>query len=272
MKKFLFLFVLVLSFFAFQLPVYAMPTSYTRTTSDLRLPSDVTPTSDIIDKVLRTPSVDAKEKIYDFADLLTDAEESKIYIQLNEYIQNTGLDATIVTTDNLNGFEINEYTYNFYDYNDFQASGVAFVIYKGPEGVSIFMGNNGPRNGEVFAAYTDNRTAQILKYVYEHHIRSENYVGACEDYIKLIDGFYIKTFGEYKVGDPKEELKKEIPWVTLIIVSLTLTFIIVVLVFTKYQKPERRVDLTIKKAFNTTSSNVKCEYDKPVNWKNNGNS
>ena len=164
MKKLLFLVIIVLSFFAFQLPVYAMPTSYTRTTSDLRLPDDVTPTSDILDKVLRTPSVDAKEKVYDFADLLTDAEESKIYIQLNEYIQNTGLDAAIVTTDNLNGFEINEYTYNFYDYNDFKASGVAFVIYKGPEGVSIFMGNNGPRNGEVFAAYTDTEYGISPKY------------------------------------------------------------------------------------------------------------
>ncbi len=54
------------------------------------------------------------------------------------------------------------------------------------------------------------------------------------------------------------------PWIEITIISVVLTFIVTVLVITKYQKPEKRSDLTIKKSINQTSMIVKCEYDRPL--------
>ena len=261
MKKKLLLLLLFVCAFSLKL-VHAQPTVYERTPGNLLLPSDVDMTKISVDAVMRVPAVDAKAKIYDFADLLTDAEESQIYIQLNEFTNNTGLDAVIVTTSDLAGFAMSDYTYNFYDYNDFKDNGIAFVIYVSEDTRSIYMGNNGPRNSEVFTAYTDSRVASILKYVYQNHIQKNDYVGACESFIKLADGFYIKSFGTYHVTDGGDVVKT-FPWVSIVIITVFVSFIIVVLVISKFQKHEKKVDTTLKKAIQTSSMIVKCEYDRP---------
>ena len=261
MKKKLLLLLLFVCAFSLKL-VHAQPTVYERTPGNLLLPSDVDMTKISVDAVMRVPAVDAKAKIYDFADLLTDAEESQIYIQLNEFTNNTGLDAVIVTTADLAGFAMSDYTYNFYDYNDFKDNGIAFVIYVSEDTRSIYMGNNGPRNSEVFTAYTDSRVASILKYVYQNHIQKNDYVGACESFIKLADGFYIKSFGTYHVTDGGDVVKT-FPWVSIVIITVFVSFIIVVLVISKFQKHEKKVDTTLKKAIQTSSMIVKCEYDRP---------
>lgn len=261
MKKKLLFILLFVCAFSLKL-VHAQPTVYERTPGNLLLPSDVDMTKISVDAVMRVPAVDAKAKIYDFADLLTDAEESQIYIQLNEFTNNTGLDAVIVTTADLAGFAMSDYTYNFYDYNDFKDNGIAFVIYVSEDTRSIYMGNNGPRNSEVFTAYTDSRVASILKYVYQNHIQKNDYVGACESFIKLADGFYIKSFGTYHVTDGGDVVKT-FPWVSIIIITVFVSFIIVVLVISKFQKHEKKVDTTLKKAIQTSSMIVKCEYDRP---------
>ncbi len=261
MKKKLLFILLFVCAFSLKL-AHAQPVVYERTPGNLLLPSDVDMTKISVDAVMRVPAVDAKAKIYDFADLLTDAEESQIYIQLNEFTNNTGLDAVIVTTSDLAGFAMSDYTYNFYDYNDFKDNGIAFVIYVSEDTRSIYMGNNGPRNSEVFTAYTDSRVASILKYVYQNHIQKNDYVGACESFIKLADGFYIKSFGTYHVTDGGDVVKS-FPWISIMIITVFVSFIIVVLVISKYQKREKRVDTTLKKAIQTSSMIVKCEYDRP---------
>ena len=263
MKKLLFL---VFIFF-FSVPVYAAPVTFVRTTDDLRLPTNIDTSKVNINDVLKTPSVDASAKIYDLADLLTDAEESKIYIELNEYIHNTGLDAFIVTTNNLNGYSMKDYTNNFYDYNNFGEDGVAFVIYVGSDRTSIYMGNSGVPTSEVYTAYSDNVIIEVSKYVYDNHIAKKDYLGACETYIKLIDGFYVKAYGDHRVGE-KITIDANIPWFIISVVSAVLTFIIMGLVFTKYQKPKRMIDISLKSSIDFSTMVVKCEYDRPVTNKN----
>ena len=263
-KKLLFYLILFFTFLSF-VPVHAAPTTFTRTKDDLRLPYDVGANDVVIEEVLKTPSVDEKAKIYDFANVLTEAEETKIYIQISEYIKNTGVDAVIVITNDLKGDGMDVYTNHFYNYNNFDENGIALVIYAGADRTSLYMGKYGPLKGEVFTAYSDKAMKEILKYVYENHLATQDYVGACETYIKLVDGFYVKSFGDYRVGEEKE--KTSFPWIEILIVSTALSFIIVVLVYTKYQKPPRYGDITVKNALNDTSMIVKCEYDKPVTEK-----
>ncbi|MBR3211408.1 MAG: TPM domain-containing protein [Bacilli bacterium] len=270
MKKkclFLFCFIVLISC----IKVNAAPISYSRTKDNLRVPKDVDLSKVNMDTLLKIPAVDSKAKIYDFADLLTEAEEAKLFIKINEYINNTGLDAVIVTTNDLQGLSLKDYTYGFYDYNDFSNSGISFVIYVTEEKKSIFMGNNGIPNSEVYKAYPDKTVTEILRYVYKNHIDQNDYVGACEEFIKLADGFYVKTFGSYKVGEGETE-EGGFPWVEILIVSFVLSFIVSVLLYSKYDKPQRRVDQSIKKALSSTTMIVKSEYDKPVAEKNTGNS
>jgi hypothetical protein len=155
-----------------------------------------------------------------------------------------------------------DYTNNFYDFNDFRQDGVAFTIYVGSDRTSIYMGNSGLPTSEVYTAYTDNVIIEVSKYVYDNYVAKKDYFGACESYIKLIDGFYVKAYGEHKAGEEIVE-EKSIPWITMIIISTVLTFIIMGLVITKYQKPKRLVDISMKKAIDLTSMIVKCEYDRP---------
>ena len=75
MKK---IFVLLISLFLLVLPVYASTNTYSRTTTDLKVPKKIKYKSSMEHNVLLTPSVNANEKIYDFAELLTEEEEKQL--------------------------------------------------------------------------------------------------------------------------------------------------------------------------------------------------
>lgn len=226
MKKNILFLILV---FLINVNVYASTFTYERTSDNLRVPSDVVVDNNNIDNIMKTPSIKAKEKIYDFAYLLTDSEEQELYKSIKEYIDYTKIDCVIVTTRDLAGFTINEYTYNFYDYNNFKTDGVIFVIYMNNGKPEIFMGNSGNRDGKVFSIYNDYRIKETLKYVYEKNLRNNDYYNACDNYLKLIKAFYnidSKGSGDYRVGEDGN-LEKNIPWIELIILSLALTFVVI---------------------------------------------
>lgn len=259
MKKFIVCFLLFI--FLTCLPVSALVETYPRDKDNLRLPSDVDQTRVNVDDVLKIPSVDSDKKIYDFADLLTDAEETKIYIQLNQFIESRGINAIIITTNDLAGFSIIDYASHFYDYNDFADVGVTFIIYMNGDAPSISIVNSGAATSEVYEAYTDKRIQEMLKHIYFNHIESGDYVGACDKFVVLVDGYYVKTFGEKTLTPPEDET---FPWVEIVIITFSVTFIIVLLMISKYQKPAVRVDQLVKKSVNAGAMVVKCEYDKPL--------
>ena len=190
-------------------------------------------------------------------------------VDLNEYIKNTGIDAIIVTTDDLAGFEINDYIYHFYDYNDFQNIGISFVLYTNNGNPSVFVGRNGPKGSEVFNAYPDATISSVLKTIYTQHIAKGNYVGAFQTYIQLIDGIFVKVYGQEPIGTAST---KSFPWVEVIVISFALSFIIVLLVISKYQRPLKLIDYTVKNSVNETTMIVKCEHDRPVVANTGGNS
>ena len=72
-------------------------------------------------EVLNTRCVDAKQKIYDFSDILT-AEEEKHFKELSlEFYETTGFELVILTDSfyNIDDDDNGDYAQNFYDYNDF---------------------------------------------------------------------------------------------------------------------------------------------------------
>ena len=63
--------------------------------------------------VLKTKAVDASEKIYDFADYISDGDEVKLFSYAREYSAHTKYDLIIFTTDSIDGMDPFDYMYNF---------------------------------------------------------------------------------------------------------------------------------------------------------------
>ena len=97
----------------------ASTTTFNRTKDNYLVPSDIEVSSGNESAVLNTPAVNADEKIYDFANLLTDSEEEKLYEEVVDYIDDSSFDLVIVTIDYNNKGSAMEYADDFFDYNDF---------------------------------------------------------------------------------------------------------------------------------------------------------
>lgn len=263
-KRCFLLFIILLTFI--HINVFASPKTYDRTNDNLRIPKDVKLENNPIDVIMRIPSVDSSQKIYDFSDLFTEDEEKNIQKELNSFIKKTGIDSLVVTSNDLSGFSMAEYVYKFYDYNDFLQDGILFLIYTHDDKVEIFMGNSGNNNSKVFKVYNESRINQILKYVYEKQIVNKNYYEAINSYIIITQGLYEKEYGNYIVSEDGKVLA-DIPWVEIFILSFALTFIIVVLIVTKFTTKVKRRNDMIKKSVNDVSMVVKCEYDRLLDSK-----
>lgn len=72
-------------------------------------------------EVLNTRCVDAKQKIYDFSDILTEEEEKHFKELSLEFFNETGFELVILTDSfyNIDDDDNGDYAQNFYDYNDF---------------------------------------------------------------------------------------------------------------------------------------------------------
>ena len=259
---------LLLFLFAFMLNVnvFASSNTFIRTNDNLRVPNKTQVTQDKINSIMSTPSVSAKEKVYDFADLLTDAQEEELYQSLMEFSKQSGYDATIVTIDNLGSKEnVTTYADDFYYYNDFSNEGIIFVIKK-TDKTSIYMS---PKvyveDSELGYIYNQSRIQETLKYIYEHNIRNGDYYTACTNYVKILSGLYGNFgSGNYRVSS-NGEIIRNIPWIAIITLSLTLTFIIVIILVTKFNT-SKKVALAdnVGKCVDTSSLFVKTIRDQLV--------
>lgn len=112
--------------------VYGSVKTYERTVDNLGISDDIEQTRTVINAALKTPKVDASEKIYDFADLFEDYEEELLYDSVMDFILEHNMDMVIVTIDDNNKYAAMKYADDFYDYNDFgigsDHTGVLFLI------------------------------------------------------------------------------------------------------------------------------------------------
>lgn len=263
MKKFKYLFLIFLLILLFPLNCFASVKTYTRTKDNLRIPGDVVVDDNNRNIILKTPSINSSEKIYDFAEVLTSDEEMVVYNSIKDYIKESGFDISIVITRDLNGLSVSDYTYAFYDYNDFKDDGISFLIYLNEENPEIFMGVYGNDSNEVSSIYYDKRINQILEYIYKNYIIDNNYYGACTKYVEIIQKFYENAHGDYKVDD-EGEVVKAIPWIEIIIISLAGTFIIMMLLLRKNKNIKIIAYDFIKKSVNYNTMIVKCESDQII--------
>lgn len=187
--------------------------------------------------VLNTPLVDAKEKIYDFANILTDEEETLLKDKIDTYIEKTNMDLVLLTINQSyeDNIENENYAKDFYDYNDFGIDfdgyqGVIMIVnmyeYKRYYGVQIF--------GDAQLYYTS-RYDSILDSMY-YDFKNGYYANGLSTFINKLNVYYtqgIPTEMESYYVDDMGYLKKKymFPWaISLLVAGIGTTIIIGILV------------------------------------------
>ena len=168
-----------------------------RTEEDLKVRPEVNLGVNV-DIILATPKVNENEKIYDFAELLTEEEEKLLKEQVDAYIGTTNLDACIVTISENDKISTRDYAADFYDYNYF-GKGVAnsgIILLLDMDNRKLYLVSTGRAmqyyNGARATACTDKGVLDL---------KGKNYYSALEKTFKKIDDYYGQ--GEVK-GDGLE--------------------------------------------------------------------
>ena len=212
---------------------------------------------------LKIPIVSSEDKIYDYLNLLSKQDMNNLKNKIDDFVKETKIDIAIVITNELYDLSINEYSNNFYDYNNFLDEGVVFVIYLNEKEPEIYMGNNGDKSSKIFNIYNDKRIKQILTYIYKD-IESENYSKAINDYITILDGFYRLAGENYKVSQ-NGKIVKIIPWLEISVNAVCLTFILIILLISRFYGKKKIINYQAKIDYNSLM--IKTEYDKLISNK-----
>ena len=235
MKKF---YLVLITFLIGINSVFAAPKTMPRTDDDLGVNKNFNITEENIGNVKRTPRVDASEKIYDFAEILIDSEEKKLYQKISNYIEKTNMDMVILTTDlEYLDDELEDYAADFYDYNDF---GIDFDKYSGL--LLIINMNSYNRFFNVYTfgmaqAYYDYNTCEaILDYMFDD-IKAGYYFDGFSQFISSAEDYFKRGPNEniYIDDDGYAYYKRtyNIPWGIAIIISGIATIITMIVLIKK---------------------------------------
>lgn len=151
---------LLLCLFLIPTFAFASTNTYQRTETDLRVPSEVKVNEYNKNDILTTPSVNEKEKIYDFGDLLTDEDEEQLLKEINEFIETYKMDFFVLTTRESTGKNTEKYLDNFYEYN-------YFGIGKSRDGIGLYIDLNSRifsfnTSGKAILIYDDERLDSMI--------------------------------------------------------------------------------------------------------------
>lgn len=226
MKK---IFIILSAFFLGLTFVNAQVNYQERTFDNLGVNKNITITDANRNNILRTPLVDASEKIYDFADVLDDTTKQTLLNKMNAFIEKSNMDIVIVLIDKeLSDDEIEDYAADFYDYNDF---GLNYSYYSGILLIRNVNSYNRFFNiytfGEAQLYYTYDRCESILDDIYDD-IKADRYLEGLTTYISEAEYY----FEQGKVSDDQYiddnafvKTKYKVPYLLSAIISGTITTI-----------------------------------------------
>lgn len=133
-------------------------------------------------------ALDTSQKIYDYADKLTDSEEVLLKEKVDTFIDTYNMDMVLVTIDNHDKSSTSAYADDFYDYNGFGIGsthdGVIFVLDYNFGNENMWMSTT----GEAIRMYDDDRIDNILDVVYEDYDYYElftDFIDECNYYASL---------------------------------------------------------------------------------------
>ena len=178
-------------FFSFVLlgcSVFASTNTYERNEANKYGVNSYSVTSSNKDNVMNTPYVDASEKVYDFADLLDESEETELFELIDDFIEEYNMDMVFVTTRDTDFRDWDEYADDFYDYNDFGLNatkdGILFLIDMEHRQLKIST------TGEGIRVFSDSRIESILDDIY-YYASDADYFGAAKEFVSS-SSYYAK--------------------------------------------------------------------------------
>lgn len=263
MKKIKYLLLIIILFSFSITPVFASTNIFTRTEDNLLISSDIAVTSENLDNILSTPAVDASEKIYDFADLLTVSEEEKVYHIVDDFISKTGFDLAIVTINENNKFSAREYADDFYDYNFFgndgEHSGILFLIDMDTR--EIYMSTT----GKASSMYSDYRVDIILDAIYQDFSNAD-YLNGIIKFVTILENY--DTMGlpsnkdsKYAIGIDGE-VYREFPWLIVFGAPIVITAIVIGIMIHKNKIV--RVATSSREYLDKNSLNIRTVSDRLI--------
>lgn len=180
---------------------------------------------------ITTPNVDNTLKIYDYAKLIPEEKEQKIYEKIKKFISSYNMDMVIVTIDENPKSSSMDYADDFYDYNKFgigaNKSGVLFLIDMSNRKMWIST------TGDAIEIYNDKRIDAILDYTYDK-ISKKDYSGCAEQFIKYATYFAKKGInGRDTIVSTSKMIKS-----SLICSSIT-TAIFIIIGVCSHKKPQK---------------------------------
>ena len=250
MKRYIKLSLVFFVLFIFNITLVSASTNTNTRTEDNYLINDwIEVTDSNRGNILNTPAVNADEKIYDFADLYTDSEETSLYNKVNSYIQSYNMDLVIVTINSNNKSSPQEYADDFYDYNNFGISsnrdGVLFLI--DMQNREIYMSTT----GTAIEMYNDYRINEALDSVYTY-MSDEDYYEGTSNYIDIIKDYAASGYPNNSTISNKGDRPSI---VTTMIVSLIITIIIMGILISKNKMVRKAT--TAEEYLNKESVNIK---------------
>jgi len=115
-------------------------------------------------QVEMTPDASSDQRVYDMADLFSTAMEMDLETEIDDAIDQLGLDIVVVTTEDADGWGAQDYADNFYEAGEFgkglDKSGILFLIDMDNRELTLST------DGEAIRIFTDERIEQILDDVY----------------------------------------------------------------------------------------------------------
>lgn len=242
MKKIFNLIFVVLLTLTCTINVYASTNTYDRNTlENYGVNKNVQDIDSKLSYIMNTKKVDATEKIYDFADILTDEEEQQLKTKIDQFIADNNMDMVIVTDTFAYSYDKKneEYADDFYDYNDFGMdfdynSGVLLLRNTNPGDPYYHMSTT----GNAMLYLNDYRVNKILDDIYSD-IRNGRYYEGFSKWITYTDNYiksgYPSSASNYYLDDngdlhkikPKYRLPIGMGLLTGFVVALTIVLVMV---------------------------------------------
>ena len=270
MKKLLkYIFLIVLTYFSI-INVYASTTTYNRNELEnygIKKNIDVNAKMSYI---MKTKAVNADEKIYDFANLLTDEEEQQLKLKIDKFIEDNNMDMVIVTDSfsYVRDEENESYADDFYDYNDFglkheHNSGVLLLRNANPSNPYYHMSTT----GDAQLYLNDARINRILDDIY-YDIRSGKYLDGFTKFIDQTD-YYVKqgkpnTANNYYIDDDgnmhRAKGKFHPPIVSATLAGFVVALIVILIMVSKNKMVKKATKA--EEYLNKESANITRREDK----------
>jgi len=199
--------------------------------------------------VMKTPLVDANEKVYDFSDKLSDEDKTIIKEKLMDFTSKTNMDIAFVLVNlpYTDDKENEDYAADFYDYNDF---GIDFENY---DGVLLLRNTyeadpyyNVYTFGKAQLYFSYNRCENTLDDIY-NDFHNDSYVNGINTFVNEFVNYYedgIPTEMDSYVLDEMGFLKKvyKTPYALILLIDLAITVIVILVLVHKNKMVKKNLN------------------------------